>query len=264
MQNEIRILLIADIVGRPGRKAVEKILPKLKTKHSLDFIIANGENAAGGYGLTQKVAQELFNLGIDCITSGNHVWEQKEIIPFLGSEPRVLRPLNYPPGTPGSGSGIFESKGIRIGVMNLEGRLFMRTIDCPFTVGLKEVKRLSRETPIIMVDFHAEATSEKKAFGWFVDGKVTASVGTHTHVQTADEMILPGGTAYITDCGMTGAFDSVIGVKKKKAIKRFLSQLPGRLSVAKEDVRINAVLVRADVSSGKAISILRIEQSLQE
>lgn len=264
MQNEIHVLLIADIVGKPGRLAVEKILPTLKTEHSLDFIIANGENAAGGYGITQKVAQELFALGIDCITSGNHVWEHKEVISFLDSEPRILRPLNYPSGAPGRGSCIFDHTGIKIGVINLEGRLFMRTIDCPFEVGRKEIERMSEETPVIIVDFHAEATSEKRAFGWFMDGKVTAVIGTHTHVQTADETILPSGTAYITDCGMTGAFDSVIGVNKKKAIERFSSQIPRRLDVAKKDIRLNAFLVKADISTGESISILRIEQTLEE
>jgi len=262
MRSEIHLLLIADIVGKPGRKAVEKILPRLKAAHSLDFIIANGENAAGGYGITQKVARELFELGIDCITSGNHVWEQKDIIPLLNSEPRILRPLNYPEGVPGRGSGIFQCGEFKIGVVNLEGRLFMRTIDCPFTAGRNEAKRMSQDASIIVVDFHAEATSEKKAFGWSLDGKVTAVLGTHTHVQTADEMILPGGTAYITDCGMTGAFDSVIGVKKKKAIERFSTQIPGRLDVAKNDVRLNAVLVKAD-TSGRALSILRMEERLE-
>lgn len=264
MQNEIHILLIADIVGKPGRRAVEKILPRLKDEHSLDFVIANGENAAGGYGITQKVARELFDLGIDCITSGNHIWEHKEIIPFLNSEPKLLRPLNYPAGAPGRGSEIFEIRGIKVGVINLEGRLFMRTIDCPFAVGRVEVERMSKKTPLIIVDFHAEATSEKRAIGWFLDGKVTAVIGTHTHVQTADETILPGGTAYITDCGMTGAFDSVIGVKKEKAIERFSSQIPGRLDVAKKDIRLDAILLKADISSGRAISILKIEEKLEE
>ena len=264
MPNEIHLLLIADIVGKPGRKVVEQILPRLRAEYALDFIIANGENAAGGYGITPTVAEELFSLGVDCITSGNHVWERKEIIAYLNTESKLLRPLNYPQGVPGRGSGIFESNGRKIGVVNLQGRLFMNAIDCPFTVGRIEVERMSRETPLIIVDFHAEATSEKKALGWALDGKVTAVIGTHTHVQTADEMIYPRGTAYITDCGMTGPFDSVIGVNKEKAVERFATQIPWRLDVAKVDLRLNAVMVRADVSSGKAISIERIERRLQE
>jgi len=264
MPNEIHLLLIADIVGKPGRKVVEQILPRLRAEYALDFIIANGENAAGGYGITPTVAEELFSLGVDCITSGNHVWERKEIIAYLNTESKLLRPLNYPQGVPGRGSGIFESNGRKIGVVNLQGRLFMNAIDCPFTVGRIEVEHMSRETPLIIVDFHAEATSEKKALGWALDGKVTAVIGTHTHVQTADEMIYPRGTAYITDCGMTGPFDSVIGVNKEKAVERFATQIPWRLDVAKVDLRFNAVMVRADVSSGKAISIERIERRLQE
>ncbi len=264
MRNEIHILLIADIMGRPGRKAVERLLPELRIEYPLDFVIANGENSAGGYGITHRIAQEIFDLGINCITSGNHIWAQKEVISLLNSDARVLRPLNYPPGVPGNGSGIYESDGIRIGVINLQGRLYMSSIDCPFRLGHNEVETMAKETPLIIVDFHAEATSEKKAFGWFMDGQVTALIGTHTHVQTADETILPGGTAYISDCGMTGAFDSVIGVNKEKAVENFLTQIPRRLDVAKEDIRMNAVLVKADVHTGKAISIVRIERSLEE
>jgi metallophosphoesterase (TIGR00282 family) len=263
MQNEISVLLIGDIMGKPGRKAVESILPRLRVEHSLDFIIANGENAAGGYGITQRVAQELFDLGIDCITSGNHVWEQKEAASLLASESRILRPLNYPSGTPGRGSGVFPLNDTKIGVINLQGRLFMRAIDCPFAVGTAEVEALSQETPIIIVDFHAEATSEKRALGWLMDGKVTAVIGTHTHVQTSDDTILPAGTGYITDCGMTGAFDSVIGVKKQKAIDNFVRQIPRRLDMAKDDVRMDAVVVKTD-PSGRAISILRIEERLKD
>ncbi len=264
MRSEIHILLIADIMGRPGRKAVEAILPRLRDEYSLDFIIANGENSAGGYGMTEKVAHELFDLGIDCLTSGNHIWEQKGILPYLDSETRILRPLNYPSGAPGHGSGIFESSGFKIGVVNLEGRLFMKNIDCPFASGLSAVQRVGEETPIIVVDFHAEATSEKKALGWYLDGNVTAVIGTHTHVQTADEAVLPGGTAYITDCGMTGAFDSVIGVNKEKAIENFVNQIPRRLDLGKKDIRLDGVVIVADSTSGRATSIVRIEEVLDE
>lgn len=264
MRSEINILLIADIMGRPGRRAVEAILPRLREEYSLDFIIANGENSAGGYGLTEKVAHELFDLGIDCLTSGNHIWEQKGILPYLDSEPRILRPINYPSGAPGRGSGIFESSGFKVGVVNLEGRLFMKNIDCPFSLGFSAIQRVGEETSIIIVDFHAEATSEKKALGWYMDGKVTAVIGTHTHVQTADETVLPGGTAYITDCGMTGAFDSVIGVNKEKAIENFINQIPRRLDLGKKDIRLDGVVIVADSESGRAASIVRIEEALEE
>ena len=253
----MRILFVGDIIGRPGREAASEILPKLKNEKKADFTLANGENAAGGFGLTPKLAEELFKNGIDVLTSGNHIWDRREIIDLINKEKRILRPANYPPGSPGFGSGIFETrKKEKIGIINLEGRIFMSRIDCPFRTAEKEVEKLRKETPNIIIDIHAEATSEKVALGHFLDGKVGAVIGTHTHVQTADEMILPGGTAYITDVGMTGPRDSVIGIRKELIIQRFLTGMPNRFEVAGENICFSACLI--ELNEGKAVSIERI------
>jgi len=257
----LKILFIGDIVGRAGRRAVREILPGLIREEGIDFVVANGENAAGGIGITPEKAEELLALGIDVLTSGNHIWKKKEIFPYLESHPRLLRPANYPPGVPGRGSGIFLSRrGMKVGVLNLEGRVFMRPVESPFRVSERQIEYLKGETPIVVVDFHAEATSEKMAMGWFLDGEVTAVIGTHTHVQTADERVLPGGTAYITDAGMTGPLDSVIGMRKEIAIEGFLTLLPNKFQVAKGDVELQGVLLEVDEVTGLARSIRRIRR----
>ena len=260
----MRILFIGDIVGKPGRRAVGVLLGEIISKEKVDFTIANGENAAGGMGVTPQVALELLDGDVDVITSGNHIWAKKEIYPFLAEETRILRPANYPPHVPGRGAGIFGlGNGKKIGVLNLEGRVFMKHLDCPFRVGEKEIEELRRETQVIIVDFHAEATSEKMALGWFLDGKVSAIVGTHTHVQTSDERILSGGTAYITDVGMTGPQASVIGVRKQVAVERFLTQIPWKYDVATEDIELQGVIV--DIGeNGRASDIKRIRIPLDE
>ncbi len=261
----MRVLFIGDLVGKAGRRVASDIIPHLKDKREIDFTIANGENVAGNFGITENLAHKLYSYGVDCLTSGNHLWDRKEIISYLDSDPRLLRPANYPPGTPGFGSGIYETdRGMRIGVLCLMGRVFMREIDCPFRVGEAEVEKLRERAKVIVVDMHGEATSEKVAIGRFLDGKVSAVVGTHTHVQTADETILPGGAAYITDVGMTGAFDSVIGLKTEVAIQRFLTQIPYRLEAAKGDLRVNAVVLDIDEETGKAKSIERLEVKMGE
>lgn len=261
----ITILFIADIVGRPGRRVVSQIFPKLKELYGVEFCIANGENAAGGIGLTEKVARKLYSYGIDVITSGNHIWDKRDILPLLGKDHRLLRPANYPPEVIGTGSGVFESReGNKIGVLNLQGRVFIRELDCPFRIALEEIERLKQETPIIIVDFHAEATSEKVAMGWFLDGRVSAVIGTHTHVQTADETILPKGTAYITDVGMTGPHDSVIGIEKEIALQRFLTQTPARFNPAKGDLKFCGVVISVDAETGRALHIERLRINFQE
>jgi metallophosphoesterase (TIGR00282 family) len=254
----MRILFIGDIVGKTGRMAVKSLLPLIVNKYKVDLIIANGENAAGGFGITEKVASELFGYGIHILTSGNHIWDKKESIPYIGREGRIIRPLNYPPGVPGSGSIIFTVREKRVGVINLSGRVFMSNIDCPFRTGLSEIERLKKETDIIIIDFHAEATSEKVAFGYYVDGLVSAVIGTHTHVQTADEKILPKGTAYITDVGMTGPADSVIGIEKEQIIERFLLQMPMKFETARGGGILSAVVIEIEDDSGRATAIQRL------
>jgi 2',3'-cyclic-nucleotide 2'-phosphodiesterase len=227
--------------------------------HRPDLVIANGENSAGGFGITPDIADELFFMGIDVITSGNHVWDKKEIEPYLGKQDRLIRPANYPSGVPGFGSVIVTTPGgAKAGVLNLEGRVFMSNLDDPFRTGELEIEKIKKETPIVIIDFHAEATSEKIALALYLDGKASAVIGTHTHVQTADERILPNGTAFITDAGMTGPSDSVIGVKKDQAIARFLYQTPHRFELPKGPVHLNAVFIELDDVSGKARSIERI------
>lgn len=258
----LRILMIGDIVGRPGRKAVKEAIRNYQKKYQLDFVIANGENAAGGVGLTREIADELFANGVDFITMGNHTWDKKDIIQFIDHEPRLIRPANYPPGTPGKGHAVIRlNKGLRIGIINISGRVFLPPLDCPFRTADELVKEISRETPVIIVDFHAEATSEKVAFGWYLDGRVTAVIGTHTHIQTSDERILPGGTAYITDVGMTGPRDSVLGVDKDLVLQKFLTQMPVRFEVAEGIAQLNALLLDVDESTGKTIKVQRIYET---
>jgi len=256
----MNILVIGDITGSPGREAIKEMLPDLKKKEAIDFVIANGENAAGGSGVTPETCDELLSYGIDVITSGDHIWKQRQISQIINTEKNLLRPSNYPQGTPGFGYGVYETKsGATIGVINLLGRVFMQPIDCPFKAVDDCIKAIGKKADIIFVDIHAEATSEKVALGWYLDGRVTSVFGTHTHVQTADEKILPKGTAYITDLGMTGPFDSVIGRKKEQILKRFTTCMPVKFEVASGDVRLNGAIVTVDEETKKAKSIKRIE-----
>lgn len=255
----MRVLFIGDIVGKPGRNCLQQRLPELKRIHSPDYIIANGENAAGGAGLTGKVFNELRDMGIDVITGGNHIWDQNDIYSIIGHEPGIIRPANYPPGTtPGQGTAVIEAAGGKPGlaVLNLIGRVFMRPVDCPFRAADRELKQLKEK--VIIVDFHAEATSEKQALGWYLDGRVSAVLGTHSHVQTADQRLLPGKTAYISDVGMAGLYNSILGVDKEGPLKRFLTQMPHKLSISDGKKLLNAVLVELDEDNGKAIAIERI------
>jgi len=255
----LKILFIGDIIGEPGRKMLKQALPELLKAHVPDLVIANGENAAGGFGITPEIAEELFSLGIHVLTSGNHVWDKKEIEPWLGKQDHLIRPANYPAETPGSGSVVVSSDRGKVAVLNLEGRVFMSPLEDPFRVAEREVERLRKETRTIIVDFHAEATSEKAALAWHLDGKVTALLGTHTHVQTADERVLPGGTAFMTDVGMTGPTDSVIGVKKEDAIARFLTQRPHRFEIPKGPAHLDAAAIEVDQKTGRALKIERIK-----
>jgi metallophosphoesterase (TIGR00282 family) len=255
----VKLLFIGDIIGKSGRQAISRELHRLVDRHTVDLVIANGENSAGGFGLTEEVAGELFKQGIDLLTSGNHIWDKRDSFDYLKREERIIRPANYPEGTPGASSALLRTAGgAKVAVLNLEGRVFMNNLECPFRVADREISRLKEETPVILVDFHAEATSEKSALGWYLDGRVSAVIGTHTHVQTADERILPGGTAYMSDAGMTGAFDSVIGIRKDEAIQKFLTLLPVKFEVAKGNIRLNGVVVEIDEQSGRALGIERI------
>jgi len=255
----MRVLFIGDIVGKPGREQVAQHLSAVKREHGVVLTIANAENAAAGFGITPSVAEELFRLGVDLLTSGNHVWDKKEVEGFIAGEHRLLRPANYPEEAPGAGVTLWERDGLRVGVLNLQGRVFLPAIDCPFRVADRHLAMLREATPLIIVDFHAEASSEKQAFAYYVDGRVSAVVGTHTHVQTADEQILPGGTAYITDVGMTGPRHSVIGIAPEDAIRRFLTQMPTRFTVATGAAGIlSAVLLDLDEATGRAQAITRL------
>ena len=264
----VKLLFIGDIVGQPGRRAVKELLPKLREQHRLDFVIANGENSAGGSGITPKTAEEIFSAGVDVITSGDHLWDQKEVMELLANEKRFLRPLNYPPGTSGQGSGVFKVQSSKfkvqspLAVLNLQGRTFMPPLENPFLAALDEVKKLREQTKMIFVDFHAEATSEKIAFARMLDGQVSAVVGTHTHVQTADEQIFPGGTAYLSDAGFTGPHESVLGREIAPVIQRFLTSMPQRFEVAKERVILHGAVMEIDEASGKAVAILRISENV--
>ena len=252
----MKILFIADIVGRPGRWATSQLLPDLRRSLDIDFVIANVENAAGGFGLTKEIGQKIITYGVDCLTSGNHIWDRKDIFPYLNEEDRVLRPANYPPDVPGKGSGIYETRKFeKVGVINIQGRVFIKEIDCPFRRSLEEIEKLKKDAKVIVVDMHAEATSEKMTLGYYLDGKISALVGTNTHVQTADETILPKGTAYITDAGMTGPHDSIIGIRKEDFLARFLTQIPHSFRLGIEDVKFCGVLIDIDSDSGRAKSI---------
>ncbi|MFQ5865106.1 MAG: TIGR00282 family metallophosphoesterase [bacterium] len=256
---EIKVLFVADIVGKPGLEIASKLIPGLKDKYKIDFCIANGENGCDGKGLSEKIARNYFSLGIDVITSGNHIWDNRDIFDLLKNNGRILRPLNYPDGNYGIGSVVVDIKeGTKIGVINLQGRTFMFSIDCPFRKGLEAVRKMKKQTNLIIVDFHAEATAEKMAMGWYLDGKVSAVIGTHTHVPTADERILPEGTAYITDVGMTGPFDSVIGLRKELALRRFLHQTPVRYKPADENLKFCGAVITIEPVSGKATQIERL------
>ncbi|MEE9365646.1 MAG: TIGR00282 family metallophosphoesterase [Dehalococcoidales bacterium] len=253
-------LVIGDIVGQPGRRAVYEVLPQLRRQHRLDMVIANAENAAGGFGLTSAIAQELIEAGVHVITSGNHIWAQKDIIPNLDGDMSILRPLNYPPGVPGRG---YHITGQTM-VVNLMGRTFMNDIDCPFRAMDKLLEEVRDRPPVVIVDFHAEATSEKMAMGRYLDGRVSAVLGTHTHVGTIDAQILPQGTAYVSDIGMTGPADSIIGDDVESVLRRFLTGMPHHLSVGKGKPILNAVLVDVDESSGLANNIERVYRQLEK
>jgi metallophosphoesterase (TIGR00282 family) len=259
------LLFIGDIVGRPGRELVRRAVPALVSHYGVDLVIANVENAAAGFGITPDIADDLFSYGIQIMTGGNHTWDKKEILPYLADQPRLLRPANMPAGTPGRGRFVTTAaNGVRVAVINAMGRVFMTAIDDPFRVMNDEIAAVRDEAQLIFVDFHAEATSEKVAMGWHLDGRVAAVVGTHTHVQTADERVLPGGTAYITDVGMTGPHDSVIGVERSAVLQRFLTGLPQRFETASENPRLSGVLVAADERTGRAASITRLSLSTQD
>jgi len=257
----MKILFIGDIFGHPGRRIVKELLPTLVGEYGPDLVLANGENAAAGFGITPPLVEELLDAGIAVLTSGNHIWDKKEIYSYLNehADGRLLRPANYPPGAPGHGVYLGKTRsGCDYAVLNLQGRIFMNPIDCPFRTADAELARIPPQVKVRIVDIHAEATSEKISLGWYLDGRVTAVLGTHTHIPTADETILPNGAAYVTDLGMTGPFDSVIGIDKQPVIQKFLNQLPTRFEVAKGDVRLHAVLIEADPQTGHALSIQRI------
>jgi metallophosphoesterase (TIGR00282 family) len=263
MSDSVKILFIGDIIGRPGRSAMLGLMPALLEEFAPDLVIANGENAAGGFGITPDIAEELRGYGVDVITSGNHIWDRKEIYDYIEGSSYLVRPANYPEGSPGAGSVVVEGRsGVSIGVVNLAGRVFMDALDCPFAVGRGVVDEVRKETPVIIVDIHAETTSEKAAVGWFFNGEVSAVIGTHTHVQTSDETVLSGGTAYITDAGMTGPTDSVIGMRKEIVLERFTTQLPRRFEVATKGVELQGVLVTVGSADGRATGIERIKRTL--
>jgi 2',3'-cyclic-nucleotide 2'-phosphodiesterase len=263
--SEIRLLFLGDIVGKPGRELVRRGLPSLIEHYNVDLVIANAENAAAGRGITREIGDQLLNWGVDVMTTGNHIWSQREAVDYIGTEPRLLRPANFPSGVPGNGSYLARTaEGRPVGVINVMGRVFMQELDNPFQRVLEEIETLRPRTRIIFVDVHAEATSEKMAMGWHLDGKVTAVIGTHTHVQTADEQILPGGTAYLTDVGMTGPHDGVIGVEKAAVIDKFLRGMPVRMETASGNPRLNGIVVAADETTGKATSIHRLSLSAKE
>jgi len=260
----MRILFVADIVGKPGRRIVQALLRGLRFDRQVDFVVANGENLAGGYGVTPSLVMDLFNWGVDVITSGNHIWDRQDGVALLDEEPRLLRPANYPPSNPGEGSYVLSNEGAKVAVLNLQGRVFMADIDDPFRVGRAIVDDLRGETNIIVIDFHAEATAEKLAFARYIDGLASAVVGTHTHVPTADAQILPGGTAYVTDLGMTGAHGGVIGFQAEKAIQRAMLGRKIRVELAEDDLRLQGAIVDIDDASGRAQNIERIDLIFEE
>ena len=259
----MKVLVIGDIVGKPGRRAIKELLPPIKEEEDVGVTIANAENAAGGSGVTPPIAEELFGYGIDVLTSGDHIWKKREINEFISRESRLLRPANYPAGVPGTGATLIEAPdGTKIGVINLLGRVFMEPVECPFRAAKEAVKRLRQTTSLIIVDIHAEATSEKLALCCYLDGEVSAVLGTHTHVQTADERVTPAGTACITDLGMTGPFESILGRKKEQIIERFILQMPVRFEMAENDIMLCGAIVDIDSKTGRAISIKRVQRKL--
>lgn len=261
----MRILFIGDIFGKPGRDVARRAIPALVERESLDLVIANVENSAAGFGVTGDIADTILSYGVDAMTSGNHLWDKKEVLDYIPRQPKLLRPANFPAGTPGRGSYVAKTRtGEPVGIVNLMGRVFMNPLDDPFAVALREVDALRGKARVIIVDFHAEATSEKVAMGWHLDGRVTAVLGTHTHVQTADERILPKGTAYLTDAGMTGPHDSIIGVTVDAALGRFINGMPAKFESATGAGRLNAVLITADQATGRAKSISRLNLSSEE
>lgn len=260
----MNILFIGDIVGEPGRDAVKSILPIIKKREGIDFTVANSENAAGGAGITPEIADDLLGMGIDVLTNGDHIWDRKEIIEGLDGEPRILRPLNYGEGAPGKGSIVLNSgTGAKVGVICLVGRVFMQAVECPFKAAMAEAEKLKKETPVIVIDMHAEATSEKIALCYYLDGFVTAICGTHTHIQTADERVFKKGTAFISDAGMTGPFDSVLGRKPEQIIRRFITGLPTRFEMADSDVQLQGAVITCDDKTGRAVAIKRIQEKLK-
>ncbi|MGH7332408.1 MAG: TIGR00282 family metallophosphoesterase [Candidatus Rokuibacteriota bacterium] len=254
----MRVLMVGDVYGEPGRAAIQKLLPRLREQHAVDLAVVNVENAAGGFGITPPMVKAFLEQGVDVMTTGNHVWDKKEIIPHIVKENLLLRPANFPEGTPGVGYVTVKAGPYRVSVINLMGRIFMSPIDCPFRKADEVLTIVGRETAIILVDMHAEATSESLAMGWYLNGRVTAVVGTHRHVQTADERILPGGTAYITDLGMTGPTDGVIGVDRAQIIQRFMTQMPIRFETAKGPAALHGVLITLDPETGRATDIQRL------
>jgi metallophosphoesterase (TIGR00282 family) len=255
----VKILFIGDIVGKPGRDVTKRALAPLVDRHGIDLVVANVENAAGGAGVTRDVAESIRDLGVDVMTSGNHVWDKREALDYIELEPRLIRPANYPAGVPGRGRYVARTRaGVAVAVINVMGRVFMAPLDNPFTTVTAEIEGCRADARLVLVDFHAEATSEKIAMGWYLDGRVTAVVGTHTHVQSADARVLPGGTAYITDVGMTGPHDSIIGVEKEAALTRFLTGMPSRFETAHGDPRLHAVIITADPATGRAVEIERV------
>ena len=257
----MKILMVGDVFGEPGRAAVKKLLPKLRQQHAIDLVVVNVENAAAGFGVTPQIAREVLDQGADVMTSGNHIWDKKEIVEYITKENLLLRPANFPAGTPGVGHVTVKAGPHRVAVVNLMGRVFMSAIDCPFRKADEILNELTKETRVVLVDMHAEATSESVAMGWYLDGRVSAVVGTHRHVQTADERVLPGGTAYITDLGMTGPIDSVIGVDKDLILQRFLTQMPVRFETAKGPAALHGVVITVDPETGRASDIVRIRQT---
>ena len=262
MARSLSVICVGDVFGEPGRRAVAQLLPGLKKQHEADLAVVNVENSAAGYGVTPLIARSFLEQGVDVMTSGNHIWDKKEIVEYITKENLLLRPANFPVGVPGTGSIVVKAGPHKVGVLNLMGRVFLPNLDCPFRKADEEIARLRQETPIVIVDMHTEATSESQAMGWYLDGRVSAVVGTHRHVQTADERILPKGTAYITDLGMTGPTDSVIGADPEQALHRFLTQMPNRLEPAKGPAALHGVVIRIDPDTGRGLAIERLRVPL--
>jgi len=262
MSRPVTVLCVGDVFGEPGRKAVQTLLPRLRKQYEVDLAVVNVENAAAGFGVTPLIARTFLDQGVDVMTSGNHIWDRKEVIGYIVKENLLLRPANYPPGTPGTGSVVVKAGPHKVAVLNMMGRVFLPHLDCPFRKADEEIPRLRQDTPIIIVDMHSEATSESQAMGWYLDGRVSAVVGTHRHVQTADERLLPQGTAFITDLGMTGPVDSVIGVEPALAISRFLTQMPNKFEPAKGPAALHGAVIRIDPDTGRALSIERLRVPL--